>query len=55
VNFAQGEVSIDGGVMLTDDPLEAEEMRVQCLRFDCVVEVGMLAMPNPRPNIYDRG
>jgi hypothetical protein len=38
----------DGSVCLefmTDDLNEAEEMRIQCLAFDCVVEVRILDEP----------
>jgi hypothetical protein len=38
----------DGSIgleFMTDDPTEAEEMRTECLAFDCVVEVGVLNEP----------
>jgi hypothetical protein len=38
----------DGSVgleFMTDDPSEAEEMRTQCLVFDCVSEVRVLDEP----------
>jgi hypothetical protein len=40
--FHDGSVGME---FMTDDPSEAEEMRRQCLAFDCVAEVRVLGGP----------